>query len=106
MPGRRRSAAVPVPTISCVMVANVAPTAPTADLAARHLTYCYISDVLLALAQMADYGCGRYLESLSSANFRTRRMMNSFRSVELEQISLGSNREDSQYLINERVCRH
>jgi AraC-binding-like domain len=24
----------------------------------------------------------------------------------LEQISLGSNREDSQYLINERVCRH
>jgi hypothetical protein len=25
---------------------------------------------------------------------------------ELEQISLGSNREDSQRFINERVCRH
>jgi hypothetical protein len=24
----------------------------------------------------------------------------------LEQISLGSNREDSQRFINERVCRH
>jgi hypothetical protein len=28
------------------------------------------------------------------------------RRSQLEQISLGSNREDSQYLINERVCRH
>ena len=27
-------------------------------------------------------------------------------STELEQISLGSNREDSQRFINERVCRH
>jgi hypothetical protein len=26
--------------------------------------------------------------------------------LELEQISLGSNREDSQRFINERVCRH
>jgi hypothetical protein len=26
--------------------------------------------------------------------------------LKLEQISLGSNREDSQRFINERVCRH
>jgi hypothetical protein len=26
--------------------------------------------------------------------------------ADLEQISLGSNREDSQGFINERVCRH
>jgi hypothetical protein len=26
--------------------------------------------------------------------------------AQLEQISLGSNREDSQRFINERVCRH
>lgn len=28
------------------------------------------------------------------------------RARQLEQISLGSNREDSQRFINERVCRH
>jgi ParB-like chromosome segregation protein Spo0J len=91
-----------------------------AQIAASIVEFGWLNPVLIDDAGSVIAGHGRLLAArklgleavpvirashLTPAQVRAYRLADN-RLAELEQISLGSNREDSQYLINERVCRH